>query len=286
LNHKFIRNSGEIDIKQCIFEINEDNCDVLSEEELEKIEINDIEFLKNPKIDRFIGEIISDFTKKTLNFEILTKKLNLLKFLMDKELILRENLYEKLILIYNMKKNLKISQISLKRPLILSAKELKEINEISQKGRISDKKIEISLFNDKKAEKLEEIMKKSIESPVFPTIYQEKVFDYKVLPKDLDYNSLEISQFITNYDKKHDISEEITEKENDFFFDFSPKKQDIFLKNNENLLTKQFINLNKSPLNELEIINKSPYDPGVKSSVLYLKNLHSKVVVLSVFSIK
>ena len=204
--------------------------------------------------------------------------MNLLKFLIDKEQQLREILHEKLILIYSLQKTDKTSQISVKRPRI-SSKDLAEINEKPQKRRFCEKNITVSLFNDKNTENSCENMEKTAEKSrfsVFSTNYLEKVFDYKVLKQDLDYTS-DLSQFLTKIDKKHSFSEEILEKENDFFFANPQKTREISPHQTENFLTKQFISLNKSPLKELEIINKGPYDPGVKSSQLYLKNLHQKV---------
>ena len=86
--------SEEINVKQCIFELKDDNYDVLSQEELDKIEEKDIEFLKNLQITRFIEEINSYFTKKTFNLEPF-------EVLIDKEQII---LYNKLFFIYNLKK--------------------------------------------------------------------------------------------------------------------------------------------------------------------------------------
>jgi len=76
---------------------------------------------------------------------------------------------------------------------------------------------------------------------------------------------------------------QIIEKENDYYFGESQENEAGVQKkmneeiNQTNKLTKQFIEMNRCSMKELENINKGPYQAGAKNSKLYLKNVHPKV---------
>ena len=66
----------------------------MSEEENEKILKEDFEFLNEKKVEKIMAEVISDFGKRKINFDVLLKKINLSKLLFDKEQKSKENLKE------------------------------------------------------------------------------------------------------------------------------------------------------------------------------------------------
>ena len=242
----------------------------MSEEENEKILKEDFEFLNEKKVEKIMAEVISDFGKRKINFDVLLKKINLLKLLFDKEQKSKENLSLKLNSIYLIMENDKsIKKNEFKRPRNLNEKELEDLRIFennSKRRNISIPTFEIPNFRISNGKDL--------------------IFASKNTTAFCDYTE-DVIKFMNNEPKKQIFQGEIIENENDYFFGSSMENTinpENLKKLNEdnstkNKLSKQFIELNKCSFEELEKINKAPYQPGIKNKKLYLKNVHPKVFI-------
>ena len=188
-----------------------------------------------------------------------------------------------MIIIYNFKNLEKTGNLNQKRTVNILEIQQKE-EEIMKKRKTHDKVIDI-VFNQEKNsnQNIEKKNNKSIKNNILMNDFKvEKVnFDYNEISKQLiDYND-DINNFLnTNENKNADLfSKELIEKENDYYFNFSNEKQPLKIILEENILTKQFIEMNKCSMTEFETINKGIYQPGEKSQTLYIKNLHQKVII-------
>lgn len=265
MNHKYLKNSNEVDLKQ-IFSDNLSSFDQVDEDAEDDISLKKEEFQFLEK--RNILNLILNFTSD--------KKLNSYLKTVDKE------------------KLLLLKYLALKE----DQEKIKLFERLSELLRIKNGQNDIKNYIMEKNSREKFLSNPDNDSPLKKKLKIEKLDVLKVnlVRRQVDsFFNIEEKETLFLENKGEQVIQsskgEIIEKENDYYFqgsidslvcnfiliDSPKKKEEIEPNLSSEMIEHSFFSQNKCSLEDLEAINKGKYDPGIRSNVLYLKNLHQKV---------